>query len=314
MTDSRHARKRLLVSFSGGRTSGYMTRYLLQDYADRYEMCVVFANTGEEDERTLEFIRECDRQFSFGTVWIEAVQHHGERRSAGFRVVTFETASRRGEPFEDMIQKYGIPNKTHPHCTRSLKRRPIEAYMRSIGWGEPRTYLTAIGIRSDERRRVKDQSDRQVCYPLVDWFPVDKPEVNEWWSRQPFDLRLQEHEGNCRWCWKKSFRKHARLVREQPAAYDFPRRMEAQYGTTGAEFDESAPHRRSDSLFGPTAREPRVFFRENTSTLQLFRRVELLEPWKEPNRPDEDSGCSESCELFPTDGSDDELDAGRSNV
>lgn len=89
---------------SGGRTSAYMAYYLLNKYKDR-KIVVVFANTGKEREETLEFIKNCDLHFNLKTVWIESVQHHGERKSAGFKIVTFETASRKGEPFEDSIKK-----------------------------------------------------------------------------------------------------------------------------------------------------------------------------------------------------------------
>jgi hypothetical protein len=34
---------------------------------------VVFANTGQEREETLEFVKQCDDHFGFGTVWIEGV-------------------------------------------------------------------------------------------------------------------------------------------------------------------------------------------------------------------------------------------------
>src|ERR1700693_4621625 len=61
--------RRCLVSFSGGETSAYMTHWLLkQKPYDEY--LVVFANTGQENEATLEFVRQCDEHFGFHTVWI----------------------------------------------------------------------------------------------------------------------------------------------------------------------------------------------------------------------------------------------------
>ena len=45
----RDLRKKLLVSFSGGRTSGYMTKTVIDKYSNEYDIKVVFANTGFEN-------------------------------------------------------------------------------------------------------------------------------------------------------------------------------------------------------------------------------------------------------------------------
>src|SRR3990167_6661723 len=101
---------KLLISFSGGETSAYMTQWLLKEFKGWKEMIVVFANTGEENEKTLEFVNKCDKELGFNTVWVEAITNsiHGQGIKA--KIVTFETASRNGEPFEQMIAKHGIPN------------------------------------------------------------------------------------------------------------------------------------------------------------------------------------------------------------
>lgn len=281
---------KLLISFSGGRTSGYMAKRILDEMRDKFEISVVFANTGEENEETLRFVDNCDRIFGFNTVWVEGVVHHGIRRSTTHKVVTFATAARKGEPFEEVIKKYGIPNASGPLCTKELKRYPIQSYMRSIGWDD---YALAIGIRADEQRRVNEDEvvKRNIVYPLIDWFPADKQDVNDWWEEQPFNLELLEHQGNCKWCWKKSFKKHAMIMSEAPEYFDFPERMERENGFVGAEFlketDDPYP--------------PRVFFRGNISTITLRKMCEQTNDFAAAQiNLNLEGGCAESCELYET--------------
>lgn len=269
--------KKLLVSFSGGRTSAYMARRLRDEFQG--ELRFVFSNTGCEDERTLVFVDRCEREWGIQVVWIEAVVHHDERVSCTHRIVDFAGASRNGEPFEQMIMKYGIPNKKWPHCTRELKQRPIESYMREIGWDEE---YTAIGIRADEVDRISPSAEKhKLVYPLAHWFPTLKRTINEWWEDQPFQLGLMEHEGNCQWCWKKSLNKLVRIAGEAPERFNFPLRMEAQHGID----------RFGDRL---------TFFRENRSAKDILGIAELVKPQQHFFRedPNEDAGCSESCEVF----------------
>ena len=186
----------MLVSFSGGQTSARMSA-LLKEHS-RNRLIFVFANTGQENEKTLEFVNEVDKAFNLGVVWVEAeVMPKGV--GTKHRIVNFETASRQGEPFEAMVAQYGISNKAYPHCTRELKQAPIHDYMRTVAGKD---YQTAIGIRADEYRRVGNKAG--IVYPLADYWIIGKEDVNEFWSRQPFSLGLEEHQGNCKWCWKKS--------------------------------------------------------------------------------------------------------------
>ena len=303
--------RRLCISFSGGETSALMTWHILNGplYDEYDEIAVVFANTGEEREETLEFVRDCDRHFGFGTRWIEAVIHHNQRKAPTARLVSFETATRMNAengPFEQHIRKHGIPNQKFKDCTRNLKQKPIEAYLRDeLGWGKD--YDLAIGIRADEVDRISSAAkQRRIIYPLVSSPPTTKAQVNEWWRRQPFRLQLKGYEGNCAWCWKKSMRKHITLYRERPELFDFPRRMEQTYPRVGPEF-----------LKDPATRERpiepdyvRTFFRGSLSVEDIAResarRGDSFVPAPDDHviydqfDPDLDvgGGCEESCEVF----------------
>lgn len=296
MRKKEYNRNKLAISFSGGRTSAVMTKLLLERYKDtQTEISVCFANTGCEHPATLQFIKDCDDRFGFGTVWLEAQVTHGERVGIRHKVVTFETASRNGEPFQEYISKYGVPTQAQPHCTSRLKEDVMFDFRRSLGWHH-KEYYSAIGIRADEADRCSSKAkEKGFIYPLVD-MGVTKDMVKAECAKWPFDLQLPgDHYGNCVWCWKKSMRKLLTLAKESPEWFEFPKRMEQMYGHIKAENDQGR----------------RVFFREHMSA------EDVLALAKKPFTPYSDSkqmtlfefddfldigsGCGESCEI----GSDD---------
>lgn len=287
--------RRLFVSFSGGETSGRMTQWLMSNKAHDYDQVLcLFANSGQEHEATLEFVRQCSGLFGIEVIWIEADINVENPAKSGFKVVDFDSADRSGKVFEDVIKAYGIPNPSWPHCTRELKTRPMTKYLRSIGWAAG-TYDTAIGIRADEIDRVDPRyQEKRLYYPLAFEHPTTKPQVNAFWQKQPFRLSIKSYQGNCKWCWKKSLRKHLTNLAENPDWYDFPERMENLYSTVNPK--PSLPER--------------VFFRDNLSTadLRVLAKAGGFSPADDDSQIYDDQlsftfdldasyGCSESCEI-----------------
>jgi hypothetical protein len=197
------------------------------------EMHVLFENTGKEDERTLAFVNECDRRWNLGVVWLEAVVHEGERKATTHKRVMFETAARNGEPYEAVIKKYGIPNLGFPHCTRELKMNVAFSYLRSLSLAD---YEVAIGIRADEAHRINRNTAKRLSliYPPNDIIQVDKRFIDEWWSRQDFNLELPHYLGNCDMCFKKSINRLVVIAREQPERLNWWDGMERKYKDVGA--------------------------------------------------------------------------------
>jgi len=181
----------IVVSFSGGRTSAYMSWWLKEHMSHLYNFVFVYANTGQEHPKTLEFVNNVDKFLNMNLVWVEAVVHES-RTASTHKVVTYETASRNGEPFEEVIKKYGLPNQSYLHCTRELKLHPIHDWIKVNGYKGCRQ---ALGIRYDEYRRVKN--DKNYIFPLANIVRTTKQDVLDFWKRQPFDLDLEEHLGNC---------------------------------------------------------------------------------------------------------------------
>jgi hypothetical protein len=266
------SKKDLVVSFSGGRTSAYMCKWLLDNMSHVFDFHFVFANTGQEHEGTLFFVYQCDQAFGLNLTWLEASVDPKKGKGTSYSIVDFFTASRSGEPFEAVISKYGIPNKEYPHCTRELKLEPMKKWAKDKGLSEADH---ALGIRADEPKRYKPR--KGVLYPLVQLHPVDKGHIIQWWRTQSFDLQVKEHFGNCAWCWKKSERKLKTLALEAPEIFEFPMRMEKEYGHI---------------ITNPDIGDRRVFFRERRST------VDILELAKQPFDPfiDPDAEeCAEEC-------------------
>lgn len=287
-------REKINISFSGGATSGYMLKMLLDHFREhepQREISVTFCNTGLEHEKTLEFVDKCDKAWDANVVWLEAVVTHGDRVGIRHKIVSYETASRKGEPFEEYIKKYGIPCASHPQCNSRLKVEVMESYKKSIGWHHSKT-SAAVGIRADEIDRISlEGMQKGIFYPCID-AGVTKRDVRAWWLTQPFRLEIPEHYGNCVTCWKKSDRKLLTIAKENPSAFDFMARMESLYGFAGGERRDGAE------------KERRVFFRRKRTAL------DILEASRQPFTPfvdgkfipfddelDVGGGCGESCEI-----------------
>jgi len=210
------------ISFSGGRTSAYMLWRVLQSNGGLPEdAMVVFANTGKEAEETLEFVRECSLRWGIAITWVEYTS------GGGVKVVDFETASRKGEPFEALIQKRQyLPNPVARFCTTELKILTAVRYLRGIGWKE---WDNLIGIRSDEPARVAKVRaspsggtkgiERHV--PLAS-DGIGVQDVLEFWRSQDFDLGLpvvngKTMHGNCDLCFLKPPAQRLSLIREKPS-------------------------------------------------------------------------------------------------
>jgi hypothetical protein len=99
--------RRLFVSFSGGKTSAYLTNELVPMLHEWDEVIVGFANTGEEHEKTLEYVHKCDQHYNWNVVWLEAVFDPRKGFGTRHRVVSFETAARKGGAIYPLID-WGI--------------------------------------------------------------------------------------------------------------------------------------------------------------------------------------------------------------
>jgi 3'-phosphoadenosine 5'-phosphosulfate sulfotransferase (PAPS reductase)/FAD synthetase len=217
-----------VISFSGGRTSGFMLRSILDAFggelpADRH---VVFANTGREMPETLDFVQECSSRWNVPIVWLE-YDPDAEHKTA---VVSHNSASRDGEPLAAIFKARSmLPNPTMRFCTIEGKIRRIASYARhGLGYAD---WSSIVGLRADEMRRVTKQIARHASgkdgkangkpiMPLAT-AGVTKMHVKAFWDAQPFDLRLLNvngvtPDGNCDLCFLKSAVQIQSTMRRRP--------------------------------------------------------------------------------------------------
>ena len=225
-----------LISFSGGRSSGYMLRHILDAHngvlPDDVHVC--FMNTGMERPETLAFVAECAERWGVKIVWLE----YDPTADENTRVVNFSTASRKGEPFEALIrQRQFLPNPVARFCTTELKIRRSKNWMLWKGYEH---WDNIIGYRGDEPRRVAKMdvaSSRERWEQIAPMAQagVTKDAVVAWWEEQDFDLRLPSVDGvtpagNCDCCFLKGQYTLLELLRERPDWGDWWVKMETVAG------------------------------------------------------------------------------------
>lgn len=205
------------IAFSGGRTSAYMLHEILQangGIPDRVE--VTFQNTGREMNETLDFVQQVGERWGVTVRWLEYRAY-----APFYDHVNHNNASRDGQPFEALIRKRKyLPNQQTRFCTIELKVRTAKRYLVSLGW---KRWVNCVGFRADEPHRLNKPKPKDrwtVWTPLAD-AGIGRHDVTEFWSKQPFDLRLPNVSGNC-WlgncdgCFLKSEASIAAFTRDFP--------------------------------------------------------------------------------------------------
>jgi 3'-phosphoadenosine 5'-phosphosulfate sulfotransferase (PAPS reductase)/FAD synthetase len=209
------------ISFSGGRTSAYMLWRVLQSNGGLpAEAIVCFANTGKEDEATLRFVQDCSEKWNVPITWLEY-------RADGYAVVDYASASRNGEPFDALINRFRptLPNGRARYCSDYMKTRTIHKHLKDEGWEE---WDSFIGIRADEQRRAsKFRANpnpkgkyETIFLPLVPDGVTSKV-VGSFWKSSSFDLNLpnmngKTMHGNCDLCMLKPKAQILSLIAEKP--------------------------------------------------------------------------------------------------
>lgn len=235
-----------IISFSGGRTSGFMLKKILNAYNGKLpqDINVVFTNTGKEMDETLDFVKDCSEKWDVNVLWLELDIDYtkNEKGIIFYKEVSHKTASRNGEPFTKLLDHWNtaretkeknisykekgmslLPNPRARFCTDYLKIRAIQNFAKLKGYKQ---WTNILGLRYDEPRRVHSQKkyatkNRMSYMPMYD-AKDSILDVQEFWKQSNFDLKLpiingETPHGNCDLCFLKSHNKIVQLIKEKPS-------------------------------------------------------------------------------------------------
>lgn len=211
-----------------GRTSAYMLYRILAAHDGQLptDVHVCTANTGKEREESLTFGAACARHWG---VPIHVLEYRRESMAHAARTteVQWSTASRHGEPFDNLLRLCGtvgvdqgafLPGAGLRICSQEMKTRVLKRWAMLVAGFKH--WDMVIGIRADEpirvaknRRPLKERYTKSM--PLVD-AGITEADIMAFWATQSFDLQLNQEQGNCDLCFDKRPDKLVRLMRAEP--------------------------------------------------------------------------------------------------
>jgi hypothetical protein len=208
--------------------SSMMMAIKIKEWYPNDTIIYLFANTGMEDERSLQFLKECSDYYGLDIIYLEPILNTKKGKGTNYKVVKFEELDRTGWFFELGISIYGIPSRANKWCNRELKLIPMTKF--GNDYFGVNNWCVALGIRIDEMDRFSENyKTNNLFYPLVE-NKIDSRERNKFWSTQSIKLNIKAYEGNCTMCFEKSDRKRMTIANEYPDKVIWWDKMENKYG------------------------------------------------------------------------------------
>jgi len=220
-----------VISFSGGATSGFMLKQILDSYSgvlpDNIVVC--FAKTDFEYEKSREFVKNVELNWGVRFNWLE---YKSVRQ---LQLVNFDTANRNGKPFDDLIiDKQYLPNPVTRFCTIHLKIKTIEGFVLSLP-GFESGYTDVMGLRFDEPSRVmkaksQEKKIREIECPMYS-AKHTLDDVDNFWRNNDFKLEIPRLFSNCVGCFLKGAGKLDQIARDSISHLEWwAKREETPFG------------------------------------------------------------------------------------
>lgn len=273
-----------VVSFSGGRTSAYLCKVMIDTYG-RDNVDFIYMDTGAEHPKTYEFIKNVDREFGLNLTCLRGDFNQPLGKGHTYKVVSVDEIGHDLEPYYELMKKYGTPSVISPWCTSRMKEETHDKYCNDKYGKE--SYQTWIGIRVDEPKRLRGIGKTDRLRYMAEISEYEKEDVLSFWKGQPFDLGIEEHLGNCVFCFKKSNLKLAAAQRDEPELYR--RWLEI------IDYAKDRPEQERESK--------RIMYRGRKSLESLIATFdgstgEEIKSRIRGSKMIDTNSCSESCEVF----------------
>lgn len=294
-----------VVSFSGGHNSAYLV-YLIEKMreSERWEREIggdveyIFMDTGAEHPKTYDFIRRCVTEFGIDLTCLRGNFNQDVGQGHTYNVVPLNEINHdmlKG-PYAQMMRKYGVPTIASAWCTSRMKEETHDKYCDDkYGKGN---YVTWLGIRADEPRRLKIGANPNLRY-MAEITDFEKQDILNFWRGMDFDLEIDEHLGNCVFCFKKAHGKVALAARDEPELL-----KQWEIAIEHASDRLSQPIVKDGGLAGKYVQHVKkgVMHRGRRSIgdiIHMFSMLSTDDLREHVYRNIKDSGtCSESCEAF----------------
>lgn len=287
----------------------------------------IFMDTGAEHPKTYEFIKRCVEHFGIELTCLQGDFEQPVGVGHSYKVVPIESLNHDmiNGPFGRLMAKYGVPTVASAFCTTRMKEETAKKYCDDKHGKSG--YKTILGIRFDEPARLvgifqyrqlkqAGLSDAYISRQFTDAYAgkaenkliidcaekkkekglhflatmddSEKEDVLDFWESMPFNLEIDEHLGNCVFCFKKSINKVALAARDEPEL--------------AAHFID-AIGKANNRLNEGSAIPKGVMFRQNNSLQSIIAKFELhsredISDTIRSMKRKESGGCTESCEAF----------------
>ena len=302
----------------------------------------IFMDTGSEHPKTYEFIKKCVEHFGIELTCLRGDFNQPVGVGHEYKVIDVNEIEHdmKNGPFAQLMRKYGVPHVMSAFCTTRMKEDTFRKYCEEkYGKGN---YVTWLGIRYDEPSRLVGSCEYQKfksaglsdlyiarCFsdaangaycenPVIKSLAYkkqssglnymaqitdfEKDDVLDFWSGMPFDLEIQEHQGNCVFCIKKSINKLALAARDEPELLsDWLGAIDSASDRLNQPIEKT-----TDGLFQETYTQhikKGIMYRGSNSVesiiakFALHSRDEIYDSIRSMKRK-ESGGCTESCEAF----------------